>query len=386
MIPLIDLKYQAQKIKKQVLENISATIDNADFIMGQKVQELETVLATQNAVEHCVSCSSGTDALIMSLMALGIEKGDVVLTTPFTFMATAEAITLCGGTPVFVDVDPNTFNICAKSLEKTLSALKNKHHEFAGFPDVLKQSPDFNVKGIITVDLFGNPCHYDKIESICDKHNLFILRDAAQSYGARYKGKSIAENGDIITTSFFPAKPLGAFGDGGAIFTNNKKLTDDLVSIRVHGQGPNKYSNIRIGVNGRLDTIQAIVLLEKLKLFDAELAARQKLAESYAEMLDGRFQLQEISESDVCSWAQFSLLADNEEHRRLLLNKLSDNKVGHSIYYPTPLHLQPAFEYLGYSVGCFPIAEDLSTRIFSIPMHPYLSLSDAEKATGLLLG
>lgn len=359
MLQFIDLAAQYKKLKKEIDASIHNVLDHGKYIMGPEVFELEEKLAAYVGVKNCLSCSNGTDALLMPLMAWGIGPGDAVFTTPFTFMATAEVASLVGAVPVFVDIDEDTFNIDPEQLERAIVRVKKE--------GIL------NPKVIIPVDLFGLPADYEHIELIANKYNLRILEDAAQGFGGVYKGRRAGSFGDVATTSFFPAKPLGCYGDGGAIFTNDDELDGILKSIRVHGQGSDKYDNVRIGLNARLDTIQAAILLPKFKAFvDYELEARNRVAAMYTEGLKGIVKTPVIPEGLVSSWAQYSVLAKDGNERAIFQEKLKAAGIPTMIYYQKSLHLQTAYSGLGYKKGDFPIAENVSERIFSLPMHPYL--------------
>jgi UDP-2-acetamido-2-deoxy-ribo-hexuluronate aminotransferase len=370
-LDFIDLKSQQQRISALLAENLQRVLAHGQYIMGPEVHELETKLAAYVGVKHAISCSSGTDALLMPLMAYGVGPGDAIFTTPFTFIATAEVIQLLGATPVFVDIDPKTFNLDPEALAEAVSRL-GQH------PGTAHLKP----KGIIPVDLFGQPADYDRIQAIAQSHGLFVLEDAAQSFGATYKGRRAGALAEVAATSFFPAKPLGCYGDGGAIFTDNDDLAAVLCSIRNHGQGRHKYENVRIGLNGRLDTLQAAVLLAKLEIFDQEVMARQGVARQYGQALNTVVETPEVAQDCTSVWAQYSVLS---EHRQLLLQKLQDAQIPSAIYYPLPLHLQGAFAHLGHKPGDFPVSESASQRIFSLPMHPYLGQADQEKIVGVLL-
>ena len=355
----IDLNAQQQRIYPTLMERIGQVLAHGKFIMGPEVKELEERLATYVGVKHAISCSSGTDALLIPLMAYGVGLGDAVLTTPFTFISTAEVIQLLGATPIFVDIDPKTFNIDPEALEKTVKSLGEN-------PATKTLRP----KGIITVDLFGQPADYDKINALAKEHGLFVLEDAAQSFGATYKGKKACSLTEVAATSFFPAKPLGCYGDGGAIFTDQDDLAAVFRSIRVHGQGRNKYDNVRLGLNGRLDTMQAAILLAKLEIFDQEVAARQEVAQRYSEGLRPMVEVPYVAPECTSVWAQYSVLSDRKE---ALLQQLKEAGIPTAIYYPKPLHLQDAFLHLGYQAGDFPVSEKIAASIFSLPMHPYLT-------------
>ena len=367
----IDLLSQKDRIRTALLRRLEDIVDRGQFIMGPEVTELESRLAAYVGSRHCVSCSSGTDALLMPLLAKGIGPGDAVFTTPFTFFASAEVISLTGATPVFVDVLPATFNMD---------------------PDLIGHAVDEAVqrglkpKALIPVDLFGLSAEYDRITAIAAAYKLWILEDAAQSFGGSFRGRKVGSFGLVGATSFFPAKPLGCYGDGGAIFTDDDELDAVLRSIRVHGSGSDKYNNERIGINGRLDSFQAAVLLEKLTIFDDELDARQRIADLYTEKLQGRVVVPRIPEGYRSVWAQYSVLAASAEERDQLTGLLQKAAIPTMIYYKIPLHLQKAYAFLGYKPGDFPVSEDLSNRIFSLPMHPYLKDEEIEKICSVLLG
>ena len=306
----IDLKAQQQVIFPALMERINRVLAHGQYIMGPEVTELEERLAAYVGARHAISCSSGTDALLMPLMAYGVGPGDAIFTTPFTFIATAEVIQLLGATPVFVDIDPKTFNIDPEALAQGIAGLEKN-----------PQTAHLRPKGIIPVDLFGQPADYDRINALAQMHGLFVLEDAAQSFGATYKGRRAGSLADAAATSFFPAKPLGGYGDGGAIFTDNDELAEILRSIRVHGQGSDKYENVRIGINGRLDTIQAAVLLAKLDVFDQEVVARQEVARRYSAGLQDLVEVPVVAPECTSVWAQYSVLCAN---RDAVLDALAD--------------------------------------------------------------
>ncbi len=358
----IDLKTQQQKILPALNERIQRVLGHGQYIMGPEVQELEERLAAYVGVKHAVACSSGTDALLMPLMAYQVGPGDAIFTTPFTFIATAEVIQLLGATPVFVDIDPKTFNIVPAALEEAIVNLGKS-----------PRTASLRPKGIIPVDLFGQPADYDEINALAQQHGLFVLEDAAQSFGATYQGRRAGSLAEVAATSFFPAKPLGGYGDGGAIFTNDDALMETLKSIRVHGQGTNKYENVRLGLNGRLDTLQAAILLAKLEIFDQEIADRQKVAQRYSAGLRNIVEVPYVAAACTSAWAQYSVLSDR---RAELQQKLQAAGIPSAVYYPLPLHLQGAFAHLGHQPGDFPSSEKAAERIFSLPMHPYLTEAD----------
>jgi len=374
----IDLATQQSRIKDTIDANIQAVLAHGKYIMGPEVSELEKRLSAYVGCRHAVGCASGTDALLMALMALEVGPGDAVFTTPFTFIATAEVIQLLGATPVFVDIDPATFNIDPEKLETAVQAVKTGDPTLHPLPQPIQApgaTPSLTPKCIIPVDLFGLPADYDRIDAVARKHGLYVIEDAAQSFGASLNGKKACAFGHIAATSFFPAKPLGCYGDGGMCFTDDDKLAESLKSIRVHGKGSHKYDNARIGINGRLDTLQAAVLLAKFDIFPEEVELRQTAAQRYTRNLQHLSSVvcPQIPEGYRSVWAQYSLLAGSEDKRTALQNTLKENGIPTAVYYPKPLHLQTAFECLGYHVGDFPASEDASQRIFSLPMHPYLS-------------
>jgi UDP-2-acetamido-2-deoxy-ribo-hexuluronate aminotransferase len=369
----IDLASQQKRIINKIESNIKAVLDHGKYIMGPEVKTLEETLTNYVGVKHAVSCASGTDALLMALMAYKIGQGDAVFTTPFTFIATAEVISLLGATPVFVDIDANTYNIDPQKLEQAI-----KKTRIAG--NALRP------KAIIAVDLFGLTADYDAIKKIAQDHQLIVIEDAAQSFGADYKNKKACSFGDIACTSFFPAKPLGCYGDGGMCFTNNTEIETVLKSIRVHGQGGHKYDNVRIGINGRIDTMQAAILLAKFDIFPEEIALRQEVAVRYSKLLSSISLLKtpKIPEGYQSAWAQYSILAENEKQREMLLAALNKEKIPSAIYYPKSLHQQEAFSFLDYRGGDFPVSEAAAARIFSLPMHPYLKMEDQQKIANVL--
>lgn len=375
----IDLKTQQARIKDKIQRNIDIVLRHGNYIMGPEVKQLEAKLAAYTGAKYAISCASGTDALLMALMAYGVKPGDAIFTTPFTFIATAEVISLLGATPVFVDIDPQTFNIDPAKLALAIKALKASDSSIYPLPKTLNHQ--LHPKGIIPVDLFGLSADYDAINAIAGQNGLFVIEDAAQSFGATYKGKRACSLGDIGCTSFFPAKPLGCYGDGGMCFTDDDKLAEIMESIRVHGKGGHKYDNVRIGINGRLDTLQAAILLAKFDIFPEEVELRQTVAQFYSSLLtpDSSLLTPDVPAGYKSVWAQYSLLAKNEDARTVMLKNLQDNKIPTAIYYPKPLHRQTAYSYLGYGEGAFPVSEDAASRIFSLPMHPYLLAADQER-------
>ena len=357
----LDLETQQSRIRTSLEKRLGTILDHGAYIMGPEVHELEEKLADYCGVKHAISCSSGTDALLIPLMAWGIGPGDAVFTTPFTYVATAEVIALLGATPVFVDVYDSTFNIDCEKLEIAIQ-------------DTIKDGK-LNPKAIIPVDLFGVPARYRLIKDIANKYNLKIVEDAAQSFGGSIGEKKVGTFGDVAATSFYPAKPLGCYGDGGAIFTNNDDLADQCKAIRIHGTSSDKYNSEVIGLNGRLDSIQAAVLLEKLTIFDEELEMRNKVNNYYRKYLNNA---QYIPENYHSAHALFSITLGSHDKKEQLINKLKQNNIPSVVYYKYPIHLMKGFSYLGYKDGDFPISENLSQTIVSLPMHPYLIENDVD--------
>jgi dTDP-4-amino-4,6-dideoxygalactose transaminase len=372
----IDLAAQQRHIKDKIDANIQAVLAHGNYIMGPEVKRLEENLADYVGAKYAIGCASGTDALLMALMAFGIGPGDAVFTTPFTFISTAEVISLLGATPVFVDVDRKTFNIDPSKLRNVILSLRRNSGNYP-----LPKVPSKLVpKAIIPVDLFGLPADYDAIEAIAKEEGMSVIEDAAQSFGAEYKGRKTCSFGNIACTSFFPAKPLGCYGDGGMCFTDDDRLAETLRSICVHGKGSHKYDNIRIGINGRLDTLQAAILMAKFEIFPEEVELRQTRASHYNSILSTAtfLDLPSVPFHYKSAWAQYSVVVKDRNNRDELMKKLQREGIPTAIYYPKPLHVQSAFAYLNYREGDFPESEDIARRIFSLPMHPYLSEADQE--------
>lgn len=359
-----DLKRQYQVLKPQMDAAMLEVAENCNFISGKQVTELEQQLAEYVGVKHCVTCGNGTDALTLVMMAWDIKAGDAVFVPTFTFFASAEVVAFEGATPVFVDVDERTFNVDPVKLEKAIEQVKNEGK--------------LNPRAVIAVDLFGQPAAYTKIEEICKKHGLLLLEDGAQGFGGKIGDRTACSFGDAAATSFFPAKPLGCYGDGGAVFTNDDEMADYMRSIRVHGKSPaDKYDNLRIGLNSRLDTIQAAVLKVKLQAFkDHELESVNRAAKLYDEYLGNVVKTPVVPEGFYSSWAQYTLILDSKEQRTHLQKELKEQGIPTMVYYPKPMHLQGAFADLGYKKGDFPVAESLCERVLSLPMHPYLNEED----------
>ena len=356
----IDLKTQYKKLENQIQENINKVLIDGNYILGEEVKELEKELAEYVGVKYCATCSNGTDALTIALMAIEVGKNDAVFVPTFTFYSTAEVVSLRGATPIFIDSYEDYFNMDAEKLENTIQK-------------VIKEGK-LNPKAIIAVDLFGQPANYDKIKQIAKKYNLFLIEDGAQGFGGSIRNKKACSFGDIATTSFFPAKPLGCYGDGGAVFTDNEELYKLILSIRVHGKGSFKYDNVRLGLNSRLDTIQAAVLLPKLKAFkEYELDNRNKFANLYKEKLQDYVKAPKVPEGYISSWAQYTILLNNQEERNYVQTKMKEKGRPTMVYYPKPLHKQTVYKDYNYNVEDLKISENLSERVLSLPMHPYLS-------------
>jgi dTDP-4-amino-4,6-dideoxygalactose transaminase len=355
-VPFIDIGAQRRRLGKSIDEAVGRVLTHCQFINGPEVAELESQLAAFAGAKYAVTCASGTDALLMVLMAKGVGPGDAVFCPSFTFCATGESVALTGATPVFVDVDAATFNIDVASLRSGITTAKR-----------LGLKP----KAVIAVDLFGQSADHDAIDAVAKAEGLFVLDDAAQSFGASYKGKRLGGFGTITATSFFPAKPLGCYGDGGAIFTDDAELVETLRSIRVHGQGSDKYDNVRLGLTGRLDTMQAAVLIEKLKIFEDEIAARNQVAERYARDLGNVVTVPHIAAGNTSVWAQYTIRLPHGD-RDGFAAALKAEGVPTAIYYPKSMHQQTAYREFPVADGGLPVSEQLSSDVISLPMHPYL--------------
>lgn len=353
----IDLETQYQRIKPETLNAVKDVLEGSNFIMGEQVNILEKELAKFVGCKHVKTCANGTDAITIALLALGLEKNDVVFMPSFNYVASAEAVSILGGIPYFVDVDEETFNINPSSLKQAIS---------------LAKSQKLKISGVIPVELFGLPVFFEEINEIAKENNLWTIVDSAQSFGSNYKGKVSCSYGDISTTSFFPAKPLGCYGDGGAMFTNSKELSEKIDSIRLHGRGIHKYEHIRIGMNSRLDTIQAAILIQKLKIFSEEIAARRKNADLYLELINHKKMLPRKFSEINSAWAQFTLKTSKRDELKKIL---SVRNIPSMIYYPIPLHKQTAYKMYPCA-DSMEISEKLCDYVLSIPMHPYLSKED----------
>lgn len=365
----IDLQAQYRSIEEKIKNRINNVLEHGKYIMGPEVSELEERLADYVGVKHCISCANGTDALQLALMAKGIGPGDAVFTTAFTFFATAEVIALAGATPVFVDIDERTYNISAEKLNSEILRVQSEGK--------------YKAAAVIAVDLFGQPADYLELEKITSKHGLYLIEDGAQGFGGEINGRKACSFGDVATTSFFPAKPLGCYGDGGALFTNDEELAGVLRSLRVHGKGVDKYDNVRVGLNSRLDTIQAAVLLEKLSIFPAEVERRNQIASAYSEGLAGKFVTPFVKDGSRSSWAQYTLMplvGGRDEY----MARLKENSIPSAVYYGTSMHRQTAIKACCEANDVI-VSEAAEKSVFSLPMHPYLEQSDIERVVEVLL-
>lgn len=366
-----DLHAQYQNYKIEIDSAIQKVLFGANFIDGSEVGELEKRLAEYVGVKNCITCANGTDAMTLVMMALGIKAGDAVFVPDFTFFSTGEIVALAGATPIFVDVDRETFNIDTGKLEDAIQRILNQGNLVP--------------KVIIPVDLFGLPANYPEIESIAKKYNLFVLEDSAQGFGGMINSRRAGSFGNAATTSFFPSKPLGCYGDGGAIFTNCDTLAQLIKSLKVHGQGDDKYDNIRIGMNSRLDTLQAAVLEVKLKAFhEHELEAVHKIYYEYNERLKEVVKVPINPEGYSSSFAQYTIILKNRVQRDMLKAKLADNGIPSMIYYRRPMHTQKAFSYLDYKEEDYCVTNELCNVVLSLPMHPYLTDSDIDEVCKLI--
>lgn len=343
----IDLKTQYSLIEDDVLNGIRNVLNHGQYIMGPEINKLEQQLAEFVGVKHAIVNSSGTDALLMALMALDIQPGDEVITSPFSFFATAEVIALCHAVPVFVDIDPQTYNIDSNKIE---SAITRK------------------TKAIMPVSLYGQCPDFDEINAIAQHYSIPVIEDAAQSFGATYKGRFSCALSTIGCTSFFPSKPLGGYGDSGACFTDNDEIAQKLIEIRIHGQNA-RYCHSRVGINGRMDTIQAAILLEKMKLFPNEIIARQQVASRYDELLSALVKTPRVHQHNTSVYAQYTIEVSDREGFQQRMNAAG---IPTAVHYPIAMHQQKALSYLNYNAGAFPYSEQASLQVISLPMHPYL--------------
>lgn len=365
MMQFRDLQKQYQSLKDEIDREIQTVLDSSNYISGSQVVELEEQLADYVGVKHCISCANGTDALQLALMAWDVGQGDAVFVPDFTFFSTGEVVCACQATPIFVDVDPVTYNMSAQSLEQAIEKVIAKG--------------ELTPKVVIPVDLFGQPADYDALLPIAQKYNMLVLEDGAQGFGGSIRNKKSGTFGDIATTSFFPAKPLGCYGDGGAIFTDNDEWAGLLRSYRIHGKGESKYDNVRIGMNSRLDTLQAAVLKVKLKAFaEVELDAVNRVAQQYTEGLKGQVVTPVVLQDFYSSWAQYTIQLKDSETRNTLQQFLKEKGIPSMIYYSKPMHLQKAFAYMDYSEYSFDVTNRLCDTVLSLPMHPYMTAEDVE--------
>ena len=363
----IDLAAQYRALKTKINANIQSVLDSGQFIGGPVVAALEERLADFVGRKYCITCANGTDALQIAYMALGVGPGDAVFCPDVTFVASTEPAKMLGATPVFCDITLDTYNLSPDSLERQIQTVIAEG----------KLTP----KAVVAVDLLGNPCEYDKIEAVCKKYNLLLIEDAAQSFGASDQGKRCGSFGTIAATSFFPAKPLGCYGDGGAIFLDSPELNELCRSLCVHGKGPGgKYDNVRVGLNSRLDAVQAAVLLPKLDALEQyELEARQTAARRYNEAFAGKFVTPFVAKDCVSAYAQYALLAENTQQRDQVTAHLTKQNIPNMVYYPTPQHKLPVFQNDAFYGETFPNALDYCARTFSLPMHPYLTQEEQQK-------
>ena len=365
-ISFVDLKAQQERIRPQIDRALARVLEHGQYIMGPEVAELEARLAAYCDVKHAITCASGTDALLMIMMAKGIGPGDAVICPAFTYPATPEAIALLGATPVFCDVSADTFNIDIDTLGSALDAARR-----AGLVP----------RAIMAVDLYGLCADYDALLPIADAHGLFVISDAAQSFGAGYKGRKSGRFGLATATSFFPAKPLGCYGDGGAIFTDDDGLASDLNSIRLHGKGSDKYDIVRVGVNSRLDTMQAAILLAKLDIFPSEIEARQRVADRYSEGLHNIVTVPHVAAGLTSVWAQYTIRVPGSQ-RDTLKKRLAAVGVPTAVYYPRGLHEQPAYSHCPVGITGVQVAASLAREVLSLPMHPYLNDATVDRIVG----
>lgn len=356
MIPFIDLKAQRARIKDRLDGAIAKVLDEGRYILGPEVAELETKLAEFNGAGRALSCANGTDAILIPLMAMGIGPGDAVFVPSFTFAATAEVVVLAGASPVFVDVDPATYNMDATSLSAAI--------------DAVKAAGELTPRAVIAVDLFGQPVDYPALAEIVRAHDLKFISDCAQGFGCTLNGKSSLEWADALTVSFYPAKPLGCYGDGGAVLCKDDALYDVMKSVRVHGEGADRYEYARIGLNSRLDTIQAAILLAKLEVFGDEIQARQKVADAYAARMGNLVKVPHVIDGAQSTWAQYTIEVDDRDAFRA---HMAEHGVPTAVYYPIPLHLHEPYAKYPVAPGGLPVTEAVAHRVVSLPMHPDMS-------------
>lgn len=359
-----DLKVQYQRHRAGIDAAIQKVLMQTDFINGSAVRQLEQQLADYTGVRHCISCANGTDALQLALMAWEVGAGDAVFVPDFTFFSSGEVVPTVGAVPVFVDIDADTFNMSPESLETAIQY-------------VIEQT-DLHPKVIVAVDLFGQPADYGRLRQIADKYHLLVLEDAAQGFGGSIGNRKACNFGDISTTSFFPAKPLGCYGDGGAVFTDNDAWAELIRSYKVHGKGEDKYDNVRIGINSRLDTLQAAILMEKLAFFDEEVALCNQAADAYTSRLRDLVKTPVVKDDMTSSWAQYAICLEDAKQRKSVMDVLAAAGIPSAIYYKKPMHLQKAFEKYPCELNCR-TAENICGRCLSLPMHPYLTEEDIDR-------
>lgn len=359
----IDLKAQYQYLKEEMNQGLAQVLESARFIGGTEVSQLEQRLQEYTTRKHCISCGNGTDALLLAYMAIGVKEGDAVFCPDMTFIASIEPACLLGATPIFVDIDLKSYNLDPQSLEERVREIK--------------ESGKFNPKAVVAVDFLGNPAELIEIKNICDKYGMYLIEDAAQSMGASYEGKKCCSFGDIACTSFFPSKPLGCYGDGGAVFTDNDEFAELMRSIKVHGKGVSKYDNVRIGINSRLDTLQAAVLLTKLSVLDEEIEKRGKLADVYQNALQDIAKVPQIRDGNISSFAQYCVLFHSEEEKDYVAQRMKETGIPSLVYYPNPLHSLEAFDNVRqFHKGDFHNSQEYAQCNLGLPFSPYLKEED----------
>lgn len=366
-----DLKQQYQLHKTEIDNAVQSVLADMNFIQGRQVSQLEALLVKYVGVKHCITCANGTDALQLALMAWNVGKGDAVFVPDFTFFSSGEVVPIVGAIPVFVDINEDTYNISPQSLETAIQ--------------YVIQNTDLKPRVVVAVDLFGQPADFEQIRKIAEKYNLLILEDAAQGFGGRIGEKKACGFGDIATTSFFPAKPLGCYGDGGAVFTDNDKWAELIRSYCVHGKGKDKYDNVRIGMNSRLDTLQAAVLLEKIKFFDEEIAECNRIAEEYTRLLKDYVKVPVIKEGMYSSWAQYTICFRNSNGREQAMEMLKEKGIPTAIYYRKPMHMQEAFKEYSFMKLDYEATEKVCSCCLSLPMYPYIDKKCIEEIANKLL-
>lgn len=368
---LCDLAAQRERLEPGLSVAIQRVLDHGQFVLGPEVTQLERELEAFCGAPHAVTCANGTDAIELVMMAEGIGRGDAVVTPSFTFVATAEAVATAGATPIFADIDPKTFNLDASSVVRCLDTAR---------------ASGLNPKAVIAVDLFGLPADYEALRQVCDTYHVLLIADAAQSFGGRSPAGAAGTLGDYTTTSFFPSKPLGCYGDGGAVFTADRARADLLTSLRFHGKGSDKYDNVRLGINSRLDTIQAAILLQKLTVFRDELVQRNLVAQRYTQPLAKQLATPRVPEGFSSAWAQYTLRCDDSDQRRRIQAACEANNIATAVYYPKALHQQTGYKHLPTDPAGLTSSEHLADRVLSLPMHPYLTATDQEFVASVVSG